>query len=71
MESRARRPGRLVLMPSALLRLPDWWRAAAALIAGEIRRLNRVGAGARSRAERVRAVKAALAGRGEGPRRCC
>jgi hypothetical protein len=40
-------------------------------IAAEMRRLNRTGAEQRSREERVRAVKQALARRGEGPNRCC
>jgi hypothetical protein len=49
-------------------------RAMAAIvspIAGELRRLNRIGADAGSRGERVRIVKRALARRGEGPNRCC
>jgi hypothetical protein len=40
-------------------------------IAAELRRLNRIGAGAGSRGERVRIVKQALAHRGNGPNRCC
>jgi hypothetical protein len=40
-------------------------------IAGELRRLNRIGAGAGSRGERVRLVKQTLARRGNGPNRCC
>ncbi len=60
-----------VQLRAALARLADMARAAAAILAAEMRRLNRVGVEARSRAERVRAAKAALAGRGEGPRRCC
>lgn len=49
-------------------------RAMAAIVlpmAGELRRLNRIGADAGSRSERVRVVKRALAHRGEGPNRCC
>jgi hypothetical protein len=49
-------------------------RAMAAIVlpmAGELRRLNRIGADAGSRGERVRIVKRALACRGEGPNRCC
>jgi len=40
-------------------------------IAGELRRLNRIGAGAGSRGERIRIVKQTLAHRGRGPNRCC
>lgn len=43
----------------------------ASPIAGELRRLNRIGAGADSRTERVRIVKQTLADRGKGPNRCC
>jgi hypothetical protein len=45
--------------------------AAVLPLAGELRRLNRMGAGAVSRRERVRIVKQTLAGRGKGPNRCC
>jgi len=44
---------------------------AVSPIAGELRRLNRIGADAGSRAERVRMVKQTLAHRGDGPHRCC
>ncbi|MGH8338240.1 MAG: hypothetical protein ACRETL_15770, partial [Gammaproteobacteria bacterium] len=44
---------------------------AMAPFAGELRRLNRIGAGAGSRVERVRIVKQTLAHRGKGPNRCC
>ncbi|MGH7913465.1 MAG: hypothetical protein ACREPW_02290 [Candidatus Binataceae bacterium] len=44
---------------------------AVAPIAGELRRLNRIGAGAGSRHERVRIVKQTLAHHGKGPNRCC
>ncbi len=37
----------------------------------ELRQLNDVGANASSRRARVDAVKRKLAGRGEGPNRCC
>ncbi len=40
-------------------------------IAGELRRLNGIGVGGKSRDERVRTVKEILAHRGEGPGRCC
>ena len=49
-------------------------RAIAAAVlpwAEELRRLNRMGAGAVSRRERVRIVKRTLARRGQGPNRCC
>jgi hypothetical protein len=49
-------------------------RAMAAIvspIAGELRRLNRIGEDAGSRGERVRIVKRALARPGKGPNRCC
>jgi hypothetical protein len=45
--------------------------AVVSPIAGELRRLNRIGADAGSRGERVRIVKQALARRGKGPNRCC
>jgi len=45
--------------------------AAVLPLAGELRRLNRTGAGAVSRRERVRIVKQTLARRGKGPNRCC
>jgi hypothetical protein len=45
--------------------------AVVSPIAGELRRLNRIGAGAGSRGERVRIVKQTLAHRGKGPNRCC
>lgn len=45
--------------------------AAAAPVVAELLRLNRIGAGAASRSDRVDAVKQALAHRGEGPNRCC
>jgi hypothetical protein len=44
---------------------------AVALVVGELRRLNRVGASASSRSDRVRLVKQTLAQRGKGPNRCC
>jgi hypothetical protein len=44
---------------------------AVALVVGELRRLNRVGASASSRSDRVRLVKQTLAQRGTGPNRCC
>jgi hypothetical protein len=44
---------------------------AVSPIGGELRRLNRIGAGAGSRVERVRIVKQTLAHRGNGPNRCC
>jgi hypothetical protein len=44
---------------------------AVALLVGELRRLNRVGASASSRSDRVRLVKQTLAQRGKGPNRCC
>jgi hypothetical protein len=40
-------------------------------LAGELCRLNSIGAGAGSRLERVRIVKQTLARRGNGPNRCC
>jgi hypothetical protein len=46
-------------------------RVAASLTAWELRRLNRIGAGAGSRGERVRIVKQTLAHHGKGPNRCC
>ncbi|HZO80225.1 MAG TPA: hypothetical protein VFB33_00900 [Candidatus Binataceae bacterium] len=62
---------RLWLLRATLARLADATRAAAAAVVAEIRRLNGVGAEARSRDERVRAVKSALGRRSDGPRRCC
>ena len=49
-------------------------RAIGAVVlpwAAELRRLNRMGADAVSRRERVRIVKRTLARRGQGPNRCC
>ena len=45
--------------------------ATVSPLAGELRRLNRIGAGAGSRVERVRIVKQTLAHHGKGPNRCC
>jgi len=45
--------------------------AIALPLATELRRLNRIGAGAGSRVERVRIVKQTLAHRSKGPNRCC
>lgn len=70
-ETRAQRRTQHAQIRSALARMADVARAAAAVLAAEMRRRNRVGADACSRAERVRAAKAALAGQGEDPRRCC
>jgi len=44
---------------------------ALAPITAELRRLNRIGAGAGSRGERVRIVKQTLAHHGTRPNRCC
>ncbi|HVB80474.1 MAG TPA: hypothetical protein VNE82_11095 [Candidatus Binataceae bacterium] len=72
---------RLHVAPTRRLHVAPLWagmrRIARALgmvvspMAGELRRLNRIGAGASSRGERVRLVKQALARRGNGPNRCC
>jgi hypothetical protein len=45
--------------------------SAAAAVVAELRHLNGVGANASSRSDRVRLVKQVLAGRKEGPNRCC
>jgi hypothetical protein len=55
----------------AMQRIARALRIVVSPIAGELRRLNRIGAGAGSRGERVRLVKEALAHRGNGPNRCC
>jgi hypothetical protein len=57
--------------------LAAWLRARALELAAELRRLNRAGAAAapsgrpRTRGERVRAVKLAMAARGRNHNRCC
>jgi len=45
--------------------------AGLSRLMAELCHLNAVGANESSRADRVRAVKRALARHGEGPRRCC
>ena len=45
--------------------------AAVVPLLAELRYLNRIGAGARSRSDRVAAVKRALSRHGEGFDRCC
>jgi hypothetical protein len=45
--------------------------SALAAVTAELRRLNRIGADAGSRSERVRIVKQTLARRGKGLNRCC
>jgi hypothetical protein len=45
--------------------------SALAAVVAELRRLNRIGAGAGSRSERVDIVKQTLANRGKGLNRCC
>lgn len=56
---------------AAMRRIARALGKVASLVAGELRRLNHIGAGADSRVERVRIVKQALARRGNGPNRCC
>ena len=45
--------------------------SALAGVVAELRRLNRIGANAGSRSERVDIVKRTLANRGKGLNRCC
>jgi hypothetical protein len=45
--------------------------SALAAVVAELRRLNRIGASAGSRSERVDIVKLTLANRGKGLNRCC
>lgn len=59
------------LLRAELKRIARAMAAIVSPIAGELRRLNRIGVGAGSRGERVRIVKQALARRGKGPNRCC
>ena len=53
------------------MRIAQELGAALAAVVAELRRLNRIGAGAGSRGERVRIVKQTLALRGKGLNRCC
>jgi hypothetical protein len=53
------------------MRIAQELGAALAAVVAEMRRLNRIGADAGSRSERVRIVKQTLARRGKGLNRCC
>jgi hypothetical protein len=65
-------PNRYVIpLWAGTMRLVQELGSALAAVAAELRRLNRIGAGAGSRSERVDIVKQTLANRGKGLNRCC
>ena len=53
------------------MRIAQELGSALAAVVAELRRLNRIGANAGSRSERVDIVKQTLANRGKGLNRCC
>jgi hypothetical protein len=65
-------PDRYVAPPWAgAMRIAQELGSALAAVVAELRRLNRIGANAGSRSERVDIVKQTLANRGKGLNRCC
>jgi len=65
-------PDRYVAPPWAgTMRIAQELGSALAAVVAELRRLNRIGANAGSRSERVDIVKQTLANRGKGLNRCC
>jgi hypothetical protein len=53
------------------MRIAQELGSALAAVVAELHRLNRIGANAGSRSERVDIVKQTLANRGKGLNRCC
>ncbi len=56
---------------AATMRIAQELGSALAAVVAELRRLNRIGADAGSRSERVDIVKQTLTNRGKGLNRCC